>query len=62
MPCVKHVAPDTTAQIFWLKNRRPEEWRDRQEIHHHLTSAEDLAAARKRALERTVVAEQGQAA
>lgn len=24
----KHVAPDTTAQIFWLKNRRPERWRD----------------------------------
>lgn len=24
---VKHVAPDTTAQIFWLKNRRPEKWR-----------------------------------
>lgn len=26
---VKHVAPDTTAQIFWLKNRRPEKWRDK---------------------------------
>ena len=24
---VKHVVPDTTAQIFWLKNRRPEKWR-----------------------------------
>lgn len=24
---VKHVAPDTTAQIFWLKNRRPDRWR-----------------------------------
>ena len=24
--------PETTAQIFWLKNRRPKEWRDRQEI------------------------------
>lgn len=27
---VKHVPPDTTAQIFWLKNRRPDRWRDRQ--------------------------------
>lgn len=27
---VKHVPPDTTAQIFWLKNRRPEQWRDKQ--------------------------------
>lgn len=29
----KQVAPDTTAQIFWLKNRKPEEWRDKQNIH-----------------------------
>lgn len=27
----KQVAPDTTAQIFWLKNRKPKEWRDRKE-------------------------------
>lgn len=26
-----HVPADTTAQIFWLKNRRPDRWRDRQE-------------------------------
>lgn len=25
----KQVAPDTTAQIFWLKNRKPDKWRDR---------------------------------
>ena len=24
-----YIAPDTTAQIFWLKNRRPDRWRDR---------------------------------
>lgn len=23
--------PDTTAQIFWLKNRRPDRWRDKVE-------------------------------
>lgn len=28
-PIVKHYPPDTTAAIFWLKNRRKEEWRDR---------------------------------
>ena len=28
----KEVAPDTTAQIFWLKNRQPAMWRDKQEI------------------------------
>jgi hypothetical protein len=25
---------DTTAMIFWLKNRLPEVWRDRQELNH----------------------------
>lgn len=27
----KQVVPDTTAQIFWLKNRKPQDWRDKQE-------------------------------
>ena len=27
----KHVVPDTTAQIFWLKNRKPNEWRDKKQ-------------------------------
>jgi len=31
---VKEVVPDTTAQIFWLKNRRPDRWRDKQDIEH----------------------------
>lgn len=31
-PLRKHYPPDTTACIFWLKNRRPDEWRDRQEL------------------------------
>lgn len=30
----KEVSPDVTAQIFWLKNRRPDKWRDRQDINH----------------------------
>lgn len=25
----KQVVPDTTAQIFWLKNRKPDNWRDK---------------------------------
>lgn len=24
-----YIPPDTTAQIFWLKNRRPDKWRDK---------------------------------
>lgn len=31
---VKEVQPDITAQIFWLKNRKPKEWRDKQQIEH----------------------------
>lgn len=43
MPCYKivvtktikkQVAPDTKAQIFWLKNRKSQEWRDKQEVQH----------------------------
>lgn len=30
----KEVQPDTTAQIFWLKNRRPDKWRDKQDVEH----------------------------
>lgn len=26
---IKEVVPDTTAQIFWLKNRKPNKWRDK---------------------------------
>lgn len=32
--------PDTTAAIFWLKNRRPTEWRDRHELEVENPSAE----------------------
>ena len=31
---IKEVVPDTTAQIFWLKNRKPAEWRDKRDIEH----------------------------
>jgi hypothetical protein len=30
-PIRKYYPPDTTAAIFWLKNRKPEEWRDKVE-------------------------------
>nr|DAL87869.1 MAG TPA: terminase small subunit [Caudoviricetes sp.] len=30
----RKMPPDTTAIIFWLKNRRPDRWRDKQEIEH----------------------------
>lgn len=30
----KHVPANTTAQIFWLKNRKPKQWRDKQDVEH----------------------------
>ena len=31
---IKEIAPDVTAQIYWTKNRRPQDWRDRQDFEH----------------------------
>jgi hypothetical protein len=31
----KTAHPNTTALIFWLKNRKPKEWRDKQELEHN---------------------------
>ena len=31
-PFREFVVPDTTACIFWLKNRRSKEWRDKTEV------------------------------
>lgn len=30
----KHLPPDTTACIFWLKNRQRETWKDKHEVEH----------------------------
>jgi hypothetical protein len=30
----KEVQPDAVAQIFWLKNRKPDVWRDRKDLEH----------------------------
>lgn len=39
------IVPDTTAQIFWLKNRQPKLWRDKQELDH--TSSDGSMSAPK---------------
>lgn len=38
----KQVAPDVTAQIFWLKNRKPEEFRDKRDV--ELSGSVDLGS------------------
>lgn len=50
---IEHAPPDTTACIFWLKNRRRDEWRDKHEIDHGATTelAEWLKESRERAKE-----------
>lgn len=46
VPYVEHVPPDVTACIFWLKNRVPEEWRDKQDVDVSVNLAEVIAARR----------------
>ena len=48
---VEHVPPDVKAAIHWLKNRRPEQWRDKIDMSAHVehefgdVSSGDLARA-----------------
>lgn len=32
VPTKKHIAPSVTAQIFWLKNRKHQQWRDVHQV------------------------------
>ena len=40
----KFIPPDVTAQIFWLKNRRPDLWKDRTDANHTITDQTALAS------------------
>lgn len=33
-PYREHYPPDTAAASLWLRNRRPEKWRDKQDVEH----------------------------
>lgn len=50
----RHIPPDTLAAIFWLKNRQPKLWRDKQEVELSGTVgiADDLRKARERLVQR----------
>lgn len=42
------IAPDVTAGIFWLKNRRGDKWRDKTDVEHGLTAElADIIAQRR---------------
>ena len=43
VPTVKHYPPDTTAAIFWLKNRQKKKWRDKQDVDVSFTEALEQA-------------------
>lgn len=39
---VEHFPPDTTAAIFWLKNRQPGKWRDKKEVESQVKLGDEL--------------------
>jgi hypothetical protein len=45
VPYTEHYPPDTTAAIFWLKNRRPDLWRDQKVIDATVTHKTELTDA-----------------
>lgn len=42
VPYTEHVQPDTTAAIFWLKNRRPAEWRQNPDAEQEDSGAQPV--------------------
>lgn len=41
-PVVKHVPPDPTSLIFWLKNRKRDHWRDYKAVEHSTAPGKPL--------------------
>lgn len=46
----KHMPGDVVAQIFWLKNRKPGEWRDKQHVDHDVSGRIDLELTAERTI------------
>jgi hypothetical protein len=42
MEVVKHCPPETTAAIFWLKNRQRDKWRDKTDIEADVNTEGDI--------------------
>lgn len=47
-PITKHYPPDTSAAIFFLKNRNPGRWRDRQLLEHDVAEESPMSALLKK--------------
>ncbi len=43
-PITKHYPPDTTAAIFWLKNRQKDKWRDQSQVDSNVNLGVDVSA------------------
>lgn len=52
VPYTEHYPPDTTACIFWLKNRKKEDWRDK---HDHEHTGKDGGPVQYERIERVIV-------
>lgn len=50
VPYVERYPPETAAAIFWLKNRRPDVWREKQHVEH----SGEVKLSREQAAERVV--------
>ena len=48
VPYTERYPPDSTSMIFWLKNRRPDRWRDKSEVEVTGDLAERLDRAYQR--------------
>lgn len=57
-PIIKNYPPDTTAAIFWLKNRKPQEWRDKRE--HELSGSLNVNNMTDEELERRIAELKGE--
>lgn len=42
VPTTKNYPPDVTACIFWLKNRQPDKWREKQDVNLKVDSEEKI--------------------
>jgi hypothetical protein len=47
VPFIEHYPPDPTSMIFWLKNRRPDLWREKQLESSAMTPEEAAQAAQE---------------